>query len=206
MTEDNNVVSFRRMDEGTFEDYALLERLEEDFAKRLPERILEHVRRLEHTLSGYQVTRLEHSLQAATRARRDGADTDWVVAALLHDIGDDLAPHNHDSLAADVLKPYVREEVTWVIRHHGIFQLAHFGDKVGADPNARDKYADSPHYDAAVTFCARWDQLAFDPDYDSDPLDSFAPLVRDVFAREPWAQQHLQPGVQVPLVRAAAAE
>lgn len=204
MTAAQNVVSFRQMEEGTADDYALLNRLEADFAARLPERILEHLMRLEHSLSGYRISRLEHSLQAATRAYRDGADIDWVVAALLHDIGDDLAPHNHDSLAAEVLKPYVREEVTWVIRHHGIFQLAHYGDKIGADPNARDKYADSPHYKSAVAFCARWDQMAFDPDYDTEPLATFEPMVREVFSRTPWAKEHLKPGVRVPLTRTAA--
>lgn len=199
---DTPVVSFCRMAEGTEEDYALLDRLERDFAAGLPERILEHLRRLETTLSGYRVTRLEHSLQAATRAKRDGADTDWIVTALVHDIGDDLAPHNHDSLAADVLAPYVREECAWVVRHHGIFQLVYYGDKIGEDPHAREKYRDSPHYDAAVTFCERWDQEAFDPDYPSEPLESFAPLVREVFTRPAWDAAHLRPGARVPLVAA----
>lgn len=194
------VVSFRQMKDGTAQDYAMLEKLEEDFARRLPERILASVEKLEHTLSGYQVSRLEHSLQAATRARHDGADTDWIVAALLHDIGDDLAPHNHDSLAAEVVKPYLREECTWVIRHHGIFQLVYYGDKVGMDPDAREKYRGHPHFDACATFVERWDQTAFDPDYPSEPLSSFAPLIRDVFTRTPWNLDHLRPGASVPLV------
>jgi len=193
-------VSFRQMKDGTEADYALLERLEEDFARRLPERVLDHLGRLAHSLSGYQVSRLEHSLQAATRAYRDGADVDWVATALVHDIGDDLAPHNHDSLAAEVLKPYVRAECVWVARHHGIFQFVYYGDKVGADPHAREKYRDSPHFAAAAAFCERWDQAAFDPDYDSLSLDDFAPLVREVFTRPPWDPARLDPearGAQV---------
>ncbi len=201
MTEQHGVVSFRQMKDGTAEDYALLEKLEEDFAKRLPERILANMKKLEHSLSGYRVTRLEHSLQAATRAKRDGADTDWIVTALLHDIGDDLAPHNHDSLAAEMVKPYVREECTWVMRHHGIFQLVYYGDKVGMDPDARENYRGHRHFDAAATFVERWDQASFDPDYPSEPLSSFAPLVHAVFTRTPWDPANLRDGESVPLFR-----
>jgi len=200
-----SIVSFRQMKDGTEADYALLARLGEDHARRLPDRILEHLGRLRHSLSGYRISRLEHSLQTATRAYRDGADVDWVVTALIHDIGDDLAPHNHDSLAAEVLRPYVREECVWVARHHGIFQLAYYGDKVGADPHAREKYRDSPHFDAAATFCERWDQAAFDPDYDSLSLDDFAPLVREVFTRHPWDPAHQRPGVRLPQIDAKTA-
>ncbi|MDX1710304.1 MAG: HD domain-containing protein [Rhodovibrionaceae bacterium] len=205
MDETMTSVSFRRMQDGTVEDYALLERLEGDHIHRLPERVLEHLGRLENSLSGYRVTRLEHCLQSASRALRDGADIDWIVAALLHDIGDDLAPHNHDSFAAEILKPYLREECVWVVRHHGIFQLAYYGDKIGLDPNARRKYADNPNYEAAVTFCERWDQTSFDPDYDSEPLSTFVPMVYEVFRRPPWNPEFLRPGVHVPLVAGAGA-
>ncbi len=198
-------VAFRRMKDGTEADYAFLAGLEADHARRLPERVLAQLERLAHSLSGYRVSRLEHSLQAATRAYRDGADTDWVVTALVHDIGDELAPHNHDSLAAEVLKPYVRAECVWVVRHHGVFQLAYYGDKVGADPDAREKYRDSPHFDAAVTFCERWDQAAFDPDYDSLSLDAFARMVHEVFTRPPWDPAHQRPDARVPLVDAETA-
>jgi len=194
-------VSFRRMQDGTVEDYALLQRLEEDHIRRLPERVLEHLCRLEGSLSGYKITRLEHSLQSATRAQRDGADIDWIVAALLHDIGDELAPHNHDSLAAEILKPYLREECVWVVRHHGIFQLAYYGDKIGLDPEARRKYAGHPCYDAAVTFCERWDQTSFDPDYESENLCTFAPMVYEVFQRPPWDPEFMRPGARVSMLR-----
>lgn len=198
--EAGRTVAFRQMKDGTAEDYALLDALEKVYAEALPDRILQHLERLADGLSGYRVSRLEHSLQTATRALRDGADIDWVVTALVHDIGDDLAPANHDSLAAAILKPYVREECSWVVQHHGIFQLVYYAHHLGKDPEARQKYADSPYYQAAVDFCARWDQAAFDPDYDSEPLGTFAPMVREVFTREPWDPATLRPGTRVPLV------
>lgn len=198
----DGVVGFTRMQDGTEAEYALLHRLEERYAAGLADRLLAQLETLEEGLSGYRISRLGHSLQSATRAERDGADIDWIVAALLHDIGDGLAPFNHDSLAADILAPYVREEVTWVVRHHGIFQLAYYGDKIGADPEARRKYADSPHYDAAVTFCARWDQTSFDPDYATPPLSHFAPMVREVFARPAWSETVLRPGAREPQIAA----
>lgn len=182
------VVSFHQMKDGTAQDYALLEEYEAQYARDLPDRILGRLRQLEDGLSGYQVSRLEHSLQTATRAMRDGADIDWIVSALVHDLGDDLAPQNHDCLAAAILAPYVREECTWAVRHHGIFQFKYYGDKVGLDPDARDKYAAHEHYDAAVRFCELWDQASFDPDYQTEPLESFERMVREVFSRKPWAQ------------------
>jgi predicted HD phosphohydrolase len=204
MTAAISTVAFTAMKDGTAEDYALLARLEEDFVAGTAGRILDHLRRLESGIAGYRVSRLEHSLQCATRAWRDGADIDWVVAALLHDIGDDLAPLNHDSLAAAVIRPYVREEVSWVVQHHGIFQMVYYAHHTGGDPNARDKYRGHPCWDAAVTFCERWDQPAFDPAYDTEPLDFFAPMVREVFARRAWDAAHLRPGAREPLVRERA--
>ncbi len=200
----SQTVAFTQMKDGSKEDYALLDRLEHEFVAKTADRVLEHLGRLEHSLSGYKISRLDHSLQSATLAHRDGADVDWVVAALLHDIGDDLAPHNHDSVAAAVIKPYVREEVSWVIQHHGIFQMVYYAHHTGGDRNAREKYRDSPHYQAAVDFCERWDQAAFDPDYDTEPLSFFEPMVREVFARTPCSPDVLQPGVHRPLYTASA--
>jgi len=193
------VVSFTEMKDGTREDYELLGRHEAAYADGVADRILAHLTSLDKGLAGYRISRLEHSLQCATRALRDGADTDWIIGALLHDIGDDLAPHNHDSLAAAVIKPYVREEVSWVVQHHGIFQMVYYAHHLGGDPEARRKYRDHPSYDAAVTFCERWDQAAFDPDYDTLPIEIFEPMVREVFARTAWDPAHLRPGVHVPL-------
>lgn len=179
-------VSFRQMKDGTQADYELLERLEREYIAALPDRILEALRALEHTLSGYQVTRLEHSLQTATRAEDDGADEEMVLAALLHDLGDDLAPANHSQYAAAIIRPYVRDEVTWIVAHHGVFQKYYYADKIGEDPNARERYRGHPWFDACERFCERWDQAAFDPDYPSRPLAHFEPLVRRIFARRPF--------------------
>lgn len=187
-------VSFRQMKDGTRADYELLSQYEHAYAASLPDRLLAALEALAHGLSGYQVSRLEHSLQSATRARRDGADTDWIVAALLHDIGDELAPLNHDTMAAAIIAPYVREECAWAVRHHGIFQFKYYADKVGLDPDARDKYAGHRHYDATVRFCERWDQASFDPDYASDALTSFEPLVRAVFSRTAWEPSVIREG------------
>ncbi len=187
-------VSFTRMDEGTREDYALLEEHEAAYKAGLPARLMDRLRAMGEGLSGYQVSRLEHSLQTATRARRDGADADWVVAALLHDLGDELAPQNHDTLVAAIIAPYVREECTWAVRHHGIFQFKYYGDKVGLDPDAREKYRDDPNFAATAHFCEAWDQTSFDPAYDCDPLDSFAPELEEVFLRQAWDEAYLRPG------------
>jgi predicted HD phosphohydrolase len=172
---------------GTREDYELLERLEAQFAAGTAHRVLDQLRGLAGSLAGYQVDRLEHSLQTATRAHRDGADEEMVVAALLHDIGDLLSPHNHSELAAAVLRPYVTERTYWIVRQHGLFQSYYYAHHQGGDRNVRERYADHPWYQDAVDFCHRWDQPSFDPAYESLPLDFFEPMVRRVFAREPFS-------------------
>lgn len=181
-----DTVSFTKMEDGTVEDYTFLAKHEHEFVQDLPNRIMKALEKLRDSFSGYKIDRLEHSLQTGTRAQRDGADIDWIVSALIHDLGDDLAPLNHDSLAAAILAPYVREECTWVVKHHGIFQYKYYADKIGLDPEARQKYKDSPHYEAAVKFCEKWDQKSFDPDYDTFPLEHFRPMVEEVFRREAW--------------------
>ncbi|MDF1749668.1 MAG: HD domain-containing protein [Alphaproteobacteria bacterium] len=199
-----NTVSFTRMRDGTQADYDLLHHLEQEFCNGLTDRVLAHLKMLDDSLGGYQISRFEHSLQSATRAEADGADIDWIVTALLHDMGDTLAPMNHDSMAAAILAPYVREECTWVLKHHGIFQLKYYGAKIGADPESRAKFIDDPNYDSCVTFCERWDENCFDPSYKNAPLSHFEPMVREVFARKPWDPAVLQSGVQVPLVADSA--
>ena len=181
------MVSFTSMAAGTREDYQLLERLEAQFAASTADRVLDQLRGLAGSLAGYKVDRLEHSLQSATRAYRDGADEEMVVAALLHDIGDLLAPHNHSELAAAVLRPYVTERTYWVVRQHGLFQSYYYAHHMGGDRNARDRYIDHPWYQDAVDFCHRWDQSSFDPEYDTLSLEFFEPMVRRVFAREPFS-------------------
>ena len=180
-------VSFTSMAAGTKEDYEMLERLEAEFAASTADRVLEQLRGLAGSLGGYKIDRLEHSLQSATRAYRDDADEEMVVAALLHDIGDLLSPHNHSALAAEVLRPYVTERVYWIVRQHGLFQSYYYAHHFGDDRNARDRYIDHPWYQDTVDFCGRWDQSSFDPEYESLPLKFFEPMVRRIFAREPFS-------------------
>ncbi len=175
-------VSFTRMADGTREEYAFLEDREQAYIARLPERLLDALRRLEDSISGYRVTRLEHSLQSATRAHRGGESDEFVVAALLHDLGDELAPNSHSEYAAAILRPYVSEKIYWVIKHHGLFQMYYYAHHYGGDRNARERLRDHPYYQAAVDFCEHYDQNCFDPDYDTLPLEFFEPMLRRVFA------------------------
>lgn len=180
MTPARPTVTFTAMADGTAADYRLLETYEHAELARFPDRIIAWLRAMDdHT--GYRVTRLEHSLQAATRAQRAGEAEETVVCALVHDIGDMLAPANHSEVAAAVVRPYVSERNHWIMKHHGVFQGAYWFHHVGADPHARDRYADHPWYQACVDFCADYDQNSFDPDYPSEPLESFEPMVRRVF-------------------------
>ncbi len=179
----NRIVSFHRMLDGTREDYQLLGLYEQEYVKALPTRILAALRALEGSLGGYPVSRFDHSLQAATRALRDGADDELIVAALIHDIGDDLAPFNHSQIAAAILKPYVRAEVTWIVEQHGLFQSYYYAHHLGGDRHGRERHRDHPWFESCLNFCARWDQSSFDPGYDSEPLSTFEPLVERIFTR-----------------------
>ena len=179
-------VSFKRMDEGTSQDYAFLNALEDEFVVALPDRLLAALTDLEGSLAGYQISRLEHSLQSATRAEADRADIELIVGALIHDLGDDLAPLNHSQLAATIIRPYVRAEVAWIIEHHGVFQAYYYGDAMGVDKNARDIYRDHAWFDSCEQFCRDWDQMAFDPDYPTKPLVHFEPMLREIFTRPPF--------------------
>ncbi len=179
-----NPVAFTQMKDGTAEDYRLLQSLEHDYIRTLPDRLMTALEGLGDSLQGYQVSRLEHSLQSATRAEKDGADIDWIVAALLHDIGDVLAPDNHSQMAASILRPYVRAEVTWVIEMHGLFQMKYYAHHVGRDPNGYLAYVDHPWFESCNRFCERYDQAAFDPAYPSKPLSYFEPMLREVFGRQ----------------------
>jgi predicted HD phosphohydrolase len=189
----SRIVSFRRMEDGTREDYLLLDESERRYAEGLGERVLEGLRKLDHSLYGYPVTRLQHSLQTATRAAREGADEEMIVAALLHDIGDELAPYNHSEMAAAILRPYVRPEVAWIVEHHGLFQNYYYVHHLGGDRHARDRLRAHPWYEACVHFCAAWDQCSFDPDYPHERLEYFEPLVRRTFARAPHDPRYQTP-------------
>ncbi|MBV9346192.1 MAG: HD domain-containing protein [Gammaproteobacteria bacterium] len=187
-------VSFRRMQDGTREDYLLLDAAERQYAAGLGGRVLEALRKLDHSLEGYRVSRLGHSLQAATRAERDGADEEMVLAALVHDIGDELAPYNHADLAAAILRPYVRPEVTWIVAQHALFQNYYYVHHFGGDRHAREQLREHPWYDGCVHFCAAWDQNSFDPDYPSEPLAHFEPLLQRIFARPPHDPRYVRSG------------
>lgn len=179
------VVSFTRMADGTREDYELLSRLEEKFNEALSDRLLKAVEALKDSLSGYQVSRYEHSLQSATRAYRNGESEELVVAALLHDIGDTLAPYTHGEMVAAILKPYMSAQTCWVVKYHGLFQMYYYAHHTGGDRHARDRYKDHPYYQACVDFCEKYDQSCFDPNYDSLPLEFFESMVRRIFSRPP---------------------
>ena len=180
---DAGMVSFHRMEDGTREDYALLDRAEREYVHALPDRLLEALRKLDQSLQGYRVSRLGHSLQAATRALEDGADDELIVAALIHDVGDDLAPYNHSEIAAGIIRPYVRPEVAWIVEQHGLFQTYYYAHHYDRDRNAREKFRGHPWYQACKDFCANWDQCSFDPGYPSLPLTAFEPRLREIFSR-----------------------
>ena len=189
-------VAFTAMRDGTRKDYELLSKLEHEYHKGTAERLLNELAlQGKASLPGYRITRLEHALQTATRALNDGADTDWIVAGVLHDIGDGLAPQNHDRFAAEIVRPFLREECTWVVENHGAFQMYFYAHHLGWNQNERDRHKGHPCYQSCADFCERWDQTSFDPDYDTKPLSCFAPMVREVFARKAWDEQVIQAGV-----------
>jgi predicted HD phosphohydrolase len=179
--------TFTRMQDGTAEEYALIHAREAAYNGTLHLRVLDAVRALgtAEPNPGYAVSRLAHSLQSATRAERDGRPVDYVVAALIHDIGDGLAPYSHGSYAAAVLRPFVSEELCWIVSHHPVFQMHYYGAQTGDDVNARDAYRGHPLFDATVDFCERYDENCFDPGFDWLPLEHFAPAVEEVFSRTP---------------------
>lgn len=198
-------VAFTQMKDGTKEEYEFLTAHEIDHTKHTAKRLMTALVELDESLSGYQVTRLGHSLQSATRAWRAGADIDWIVSALLHDIGNIYAPYNHDEYAATILRPFVREQCAWCVQTHGDFQMIYYGHHVDGDPNKRDRFKDSPYFDDCAAFCEHWDQASFDPDYDDLPLSFFAPMVEEVFARKPYDPDVIKAGVRAPMENAGLA-
>ncbi|MFL2887148.1 MAG: HD domain-containing protein [Candidatus Pelagibacter sp.] len=179
-------VNFTEMKHGTKEDYLLLEKHEKDFERETADRILKYMASLNNSLEGYQVSRLEHSLQTATRAYRNNESEEIVVAALLHDIGDELAPMNHSQYAAAILRPYVSEKTHWIVEKHGLFQTYYSAEHLGGNKNEREKHKDHKYYQATIDFCEKYDQSSFDPNYKSMTLKEFEPMVRKIFARKPF--------------------
>ena len=175
------------MKNGTKEDYLFLDKHEKDFASKTADRIIKYMSGLTETLEGYQVSRLEHSLQSASRAYKNKENEEMIVATLLHDIGDDLAPMNHSEYAAAILKPYVSERTHWIIEKHGEFQTYYYAHYLGGDKNKREKYKDHEFYQDTIDFCEKYDQNSFDPNYNSLPLKFFEPMVKRIFSRKPYS-------------------
>jgi len=186
-----STVSYTRMADMTEADVELLDADAEEDARELPGRLMDAVAALEQFQGPLKVTRLEHSLQSATRAHRAGKENEYVAAALVHDIGDALAPHSHGEMVGAVLRPFVSERVCWIIQTHALFQAHYYAHLTGGDRNARDKYLGHPFYDDCVEFCEHFDQNCFDPDYDSLPLEFFRPIVEEVFSRPRHAADEL---------------
>ena len=180
-------VSFTEMKHGTKEDYLFLDKHEKKYAGETADRIIKFMSGLNETLEGYQVSRLEHSLQSATKAFKNGENEEMIVAALLHDIGDELAPMNHSDYAAAILKPYVTEKTHWIVKMHGLFQTYYYVHHLGGDRHKREEFKNHKYYKATVDFCEKYDQGCFDPNYKSLPLEHFAPMVKRIFSRKPYS-------------------
>jgi predicted HD phosphohydrolase len=168
---------FTAMTEGTQQDWDIIRRESMVHAPQGGRRVLDHLKLLDGDMGGFPVDRLTHSLQTATRAHRDGRPDSYVVMALLHDIGDTLGAYNHPDIAAAILKPFVSEEEHWICQMHGIFQGYYFFEYLGLDRDMREQYRGHPHFEATAEFCAKYDQTAFDPNYESAPLSFFEPMV-----------------------------
>jgi predicted HD phosphohydrolase len=173
---------FHAMTEGTAEDWKIIGKAMEPFARDLPNRVLGHLKMLDGDCGGFAVDRLEHSLQTATRAFKDGRDEEYVVCALLHDMGDILGPRNHADIGAAILKPFVSEQNHWMVEQHGIFQGYYFFHHIGLDREAREQHRGHPAFEHTAQFCHLYDQAAFDPSYESMPLSAFEPMVQRVFS------------------------
>ena len=180
--ETESRATFTTMEEGTREDWKIITAHWAAYAKTLPDRVLAHLNLLRGDCGGFPVDRLTHCLQTATRAHRDGRDEEYVVCALLHDIGDTLGAYNHPDVAAAIVKPFVSEANHWMVAHHGIFQGYYFFHHVGMDRNMRENFRDSPWFARTEEFCARFDGPAFDPNAETLPLAFFEPMLRRVFA------------------------
>ena len=175
--------TFTRMDESTQEQWAHIGAETMKRQQHGGEQVLALLRSLAAITDGFATDQLTHCLQTATRAERAGADPEVVVASLCHDIGKAISVPNHPAIAAEILKPYVRDEVYSMILAHQDFQGRHYYQHFGGDPDAREQYRGQPWFDLAARFADEWDQISFDPDYDTEPLEHFEPLVNEVFAK-----------------------
>ncbi len=174
--------TFTSMERSTAADWALIGANFVGFAQKLPERVLAHLRLLADDHGGFAVDRLTHSLQTATLAHRAGEDEEYVVCALLHDIGDTLGSFNHADIAAAILKPFVRDENLWMVEKHGIFQGYFFFHHLGMDRHMREQFRGHPWFERTARFCERYDGPAFDPHLETMPLEAFEPMVHRVLS------------------------
>ena len=175
--------SFKSFTESTKEDWAIIIGEQRTFVSGLPDRILNHLRLLEGDYGGFPIDRFQHCLQTAERAADAGESDEYVVCALLHDIGDTLGSYNHADVAAAMLQPFISEANHWMIKHHAIFQGYNFFHHLGMDRNMRDKFKNSEHYEHTERFVAKYDNLAFDPSHPELSLKLFAPMVRQLMAQ-----------------------
>jgi len=173
---------FRAMTEGTQDDWMKIANQFGPFAAEGGKRIIAHLKLLDGDYGGFPIDRLNHCLQTATRAYKDGRDEEYVVCALLHDIGDTLGAYNHPDIAAAILNPFVSEENHWMVEKHGIFQGYYFFHYLGMDRDMREQFRGHPHFERTAEFCDKYDQTAFDPDYETMPLEAFEPMVMKMFA------------------------
>src|SRR4051812_41260145 len=171
---------FHAMDEGTQEDWAIIGAAALKMYEGLPDRVLTHLRLLDGDFGGFAVDRLTHSLQTAARAERAGRDDRYILCALLHDMGDTLGSFNHADIAAAIIKPFVAPELHWMVEHHAEFQGYYFFQHLGLDQNMRERYRGRREFDLTEEFCAEYDSPAFDPAYDTPPLEHYEPLVREL--------------------------
>ncbi len=185
MADDSSRMHFRRMDEGSDADFSILAEVHRQAAHHLPDLLLSMLTDLRGD-EQYPIDRQAHSLQTATRALRDGQDEEYVVCALMHDVGESLGPFNHGEIAAAILRPFISEPNYWMLAHHPVFQVYFFGQHLGLDPNERDEFISSPYYDRTVEFAAKYDEVSFDPDYDNEPIATFEPMVRRLLDKE-WS-------------------
>ena len=176
------LAQFHAMTDGTKEDWRIIGEASIHNFAGLPERLMAHLELLPGHFGGFAVDRLTHSLQTATRAERAGRDDEYVLCALVHDIGDTLGPANHADIAAAILKPFVSEQNHWMVEQHGIFQGYYFFHHLGGNRDMRERFRDHPWFDYCAEFCAEYDQNSFDPDYPTEPLAHFEPLIRSVLA------------------------
>ena len=175
--------SFTHMKDGTQEDWQIIAKNFGELAQGLPDRIMDHLMLLKDDFGGFPVDRLTHCLQTATLAHRDGKDDEYVVCALLHDIGDTLGTYNHADVAAVLLEPFVSEANHWMVKHHAIFQGYYFFHYLGMDRDMRNQYKDNPHFMRTIEFVSKYDSPAFDPEGETLPLSYFEPMLRKVFAK-----------------------